>query len=57
MTNNELVQKILAEVEAFWIPPAPAGNPMFTAMHNAQEVTKKRIADIVRAHLTESLPE
>ena len=56
MTNNELVQKILAEVEAYRIPPAPAGNQMFEAMYNAQELAKKRILDIIRqvAHSTES---
>jgi len=57
MTNNELVQKILAEVEAYQVPLAPAGNQMFEAMYNAQELAKKRIADIVRSYLSDDLRE
>jgi len=49
MTNNELIQKVLAEIESYQIPAAPEGNPMFTALQTAQETTKMRILSIVQA--------
>jgi hypothetical protein len=48
MTNHELIQKILEEIEAYSIPPAPEGNPLFTAIYTAQETTKMRILSIVQ---------
>ena len=50
MTNNELVQKILKDIEALYIPEAPDGNQMYAAIHNAQQFVRKRITDIVQSY-------
>jgi hypothetical protein len=49
MKNDDLIKKILGEIEAYSIPQAPEGNPMFTAMYTAQETTKLRILNIVKS--------